>query len=270
MAHIKNRDTVKLYWINLARCFFLTPPGFIKDFKRDSEILCDNRVKGIQGVTIDSYSELLLQESLCKSPAIKGLAFSDSFRAIENRLDALDRIAPEKHRFALSAGLIAIALLGVFVSDCVAAGHLAPAVNNQHEIIVTYAGEDYDTAVAAYSQSAASHGEAAGAPSGKIRPPNEFFDGTYEILKNGDIRLDLPALQETVKPLEQQGERVAAIHFVMMDYNAIRDSYTESAYGFYFEIMEMETAGLDTDDYLLMKRDMSFDEQLFIVTRHWL
>lgn len=92
-THIKNGDTIKLYILSIAECFlWLTPAmrSFRKNFKRDFEILCDSRVMALQDCDRDTYGNLMIKECACKSTSF-GFGFSDSYHALENRLDALYR-----------------------------------------------------------------------------------------------------------------------------------------------------------------------------------
>ena len=112
MAHIKNGDTVKLHIVNLVGCLLWLTPAvhrFAKSFKQDSEILCDHRVMSICDDR-DTYGSLILRECADRNAAA-GFAFSDSYYAIENRLNALYRHQPEKRGAPILIGVVAVTVL---------------------------------------------------------------------------------------------------------------------------------------------------------------
>lgn len=118
MAHIKNFDTVKLHMINLAECFLWITPAirlFSKQFKRDSEILCDNLVMGIRDCDRDTYGNLILKECVDRNTTI-GFGFSDSYHALSNRLAALYRYQPEKHG---RVSITAVAIIVLLFISCI-------------------------------------------------------------------------------------------------------------------------------------------------------
>lgn len=142
MAHIRNFDTVKLRIISIAECFFWVTPAirlFSKQFKRDSEILCDNLVMGIQDNDRDTYGNLILKECVVRNTTM-GLGFSDSYYALSNRLDALYRYKPEKHRRVSITVVIMMAYLIISgVSYFVSSNYLTLNHNSEFEIMLTNA-----------------------------------------------------------------------------------------------------------------------------------
>lgn len=110
LAHIKNHDTLKLFLFNFWECFIRLPKSILCDFKRDTEILCDNKVIGAQKGVRDAYGDLLLQEGT-NDNKVRGFAFSDSFYTLKSRLDALYQYTPEKHRRTLFTTVIPVILL---------------------------------------------------------------------------------------------------------------------------------------------------------------
>ncbi len=90
MAHIKNGDMAKFCFIQFFRCLFMVPPGFLKAFKRDSEILCDNRVLSVTTAGAESYGRLLVEVCSAVAAPIRGLAFSDSYKSLQSRCSHLE------------------------------------------------------------------------------------------------------------------------------------------------------------------------------------
>lgn len=145
MAHIKHGDTVKLCMINLAECFLWITPAmrlFIKNFKRDSEVLCDNCVIGLQSDERDTYGNLILKECVRKNTSF-GFSFSDSYHTIENRLDALyrykDKASGRSKLFAVipAAVLMICALSYTFRADWFVVNN---EYNSEFEVVVFDAG----------------------------------------------------------------------------------------------------------------------------------
>ncbi len=214
MAHIKNRDMEKLYFISLLSCFFIVPPGFIRDFKRDSEILCDNRVIGIINTDADVYTDLLIQESTRKSAPIKGIAFSDSFRALQSRVKALERFSPVKHRFAVFSAVILVVLLAAFYHASISPDmwyREAYPPHPEFDMFVGFEGEDFDALSLEYQRYATS------APIGVMplvdddRPRLAALAGTYEFPQENTIRLNLKAMQDILSGMEKDGAKATTV-----------------------------------------------------------
>jgi hypothetical protein len=111
MAHIKNGDMAKFYFIRYLSALFLIPPGFVKAFKRDTEILCDNRVLGVTNTSAKIYGGLLVDVCSKEASQIKGFAFSDSYKALKSRILAIQYLRPVRHRlsvFAIAMGLCCV------------------------------------------------------------------------------------------------------------------------------------------------------------------
>ncbi len=142
MAHIKNFDTVKLHMINFVECFLWITPAirlFSKQFKRDSEILCDNIVMGIRDSARDTYGNLILKECKDRNTTI-GFGFSDSYNALSNRLDALYRYQPENHgRVSIIVVIITVLLLISCVSYFIVGNCLKVNLNSELKIMLTNA-----------------------------------------------------------------------------------------------------------------------------------
>jgi len=113
MTHIKHGDTIKLFLIQLVECLLWMSPvmgRFTKSFKRDSEILCDNRVISLRSGERDTYGELILKECAYRTARF-GFGFSDSYNAVANRLDALYRYkAAERLKWLLIIPIAALML----------------------------------------------------------------------------------------------------------------------------------------------------------------
>lgn len=116
MTHIKHGDTIKLLLIQLMKCVLWMSPvmgRFIKNFKRDSEMLCDNRVISLRSDERDTYGELILKECAYKTARF-GFGFSDSYNAVANRLDALYRYKAPKHlKWLIAIPITALLLCAV-------------------------------------------------------------------------------------------------------------------------------------------------------------
>ncbi len=115
MGHIKNGDMEKFCFIRFFSCLFMVPPGFLKAFKRDSEILCDNRVLGVAKTSAENYGRLLVE--VCSSAAVpmKGLAFSDSYKALQSRVKALATAKPARQHLSVFAAVMTLCFIGAFV-----------------------------------------------------------------------------------------------------------------------------------------------------------
>ncbi len=142
MTHIKQGDTAKLHLVSLAECFLWVTPAmrlFIKNFKRDSEIRCDNRVIGLQGSERETYGNLILKECADRNTSM-GFGFSDSYNALSNRLDALYRYKPEKHkRVSIAVITMMIFLLISSVSYFFSSNYLTLNYSPEFEVMLTNA-----------------------------------------------------------------------------------------------------------------------------------
>ncbi len=115
MAHIKNGDMAKFCFIRFFSCLFMVPPGFLKAFKQDSEILCDNRVLGVANASAESYGRLLVEVCSSVAAPMKGLAFSDSYKALQSRVKALTYAKPARHHPSAFAAIMTFCFIGAFV-----------------------------------------------------------------------------------------------------------------------------------------------------------
>jgi beta-lactamase regulating signal transducer with metallopeptidase domain len=272
MAHIKNGDTVKLYLLRLAGSILILPPGFIRDFKRDTEIYCDSRVMGAQSVERDAYAELMVRECSGKVTAMKGLAFSDSFRAIESRVNAIYEFTSQKHRFPAFAAGIMLVLLAMFAwRIAVPAGWFISnkPVDRSLDIYVAFSGEHYPTDLLARSRSYEETGVIPDTP--PDRPGMTYFDGTYERLEDGSVRIDRVALHDAIEPLEKQGAAVEVIWFSFYNYSVFEDNKYVADYPIFAN--ELESFD-ESERYMFVinhpSESYSLEERFYNFAAHWL
>lgn len=200
MTHIRHGDTVKLFIMNLVECFLWLTPAvrlFTKSFKRDAELLCDNRVIGLQESARDTYGNLILKECSYKTARF-GFGFSDSYHAIENRLDALYRYKADG-RLKLLAIIPAALLLICALSLAFRAEwfEVNPQYSSDFEIRV------FDESTGNY-----------------VPLPPEVCDGLYVIEDDGIDHLSLRFIDDAVR-------EVAGQYAVdgMISIKAVSDSY---------------------------------------------
>jgi hypothetical protein len=270
MAHIKNGDTAKMLLLRFAGCFLILPPGFLRGFKRDTEILCDNRVMGAQSVDMDTYADLLVRECSGKATELKGLAFSDSFYAIKSRVDAIYSFPPLTRQLSVLAAVIFLVMLTTFVRS-----YTVPAswfISNRPgdrelDILVLFDDEVNWTSLI---ERADSYRE-----TGVIPPPlpdrsdTAYFDGTYERLADGSVRIDRAALREAVLPLEKQGAGVAVIWFSFYNYTLSEDYKIVEQYPIFMNELE----GFDENQTLEINNPFEsypLEEYLYTFAAHWL
>jgi beta-lactamase regulating signal transducer with metallopeptidase domain len=272
MTHIKNDDAVKLHLLQLVGCLLILPPGLMHDFKRDTEILCDNRVMSVQHVDTDTYASLMVRECSGKATAIKGLAFSDSFRAIESRIDAIYSYPPAIYRFAVFPVIIILVLLTVFGWRCVApASWFVPnkPSDRKLDVLVTFTDEESWEEVEARR----GHFEETGVfpPPLQDRPDTAYFDGTYERLADGTVQIDRLALRDAVLPIEKQGAKVNEIWFIFYKYTLSADHpYYEEYPVFIDELLDFD----ESERYQFRINDPNesyrLQDQIYALAAHWL
>jgi hypothetical protein len=271
MAHIKNGDTAKMLLLRFAGCFLIFPPSFLHDFKRDTEILCDNRVMGAKSVDADTYTDLLVRECSGKATELKGLAFSDSFYAVKSRVDAIYSFPPRAWRLSVLAVMILLVLLAAFVRSCyVPAGWFIsnhPA-DRKLDILVSFSEEEYWAIQ--MERSAAYDRTGIIPPRLPDRPDTTYFDGTYERLADGSVRIDRAALREAVLPLEEQGKRVEVICFSF--YNYTLSSAYKRAEQYPIFRYELESFDEDAQPMIINSPGESYplDEYMYTFAAHWL
>lgn len=189
MAHISNKDTVKLFMLGLPALLFFFPPGFKQNFIKDSEILCDNKVMSLLPQEQDTYADLLIRE--CEAPLapIKGLAFSDSYLMATSRLDALYDYKPELHRPSMfGLVILSVALLSFFHIHALPAPWLSVygTDNPQYEVFVSYEGENENlTIVQPFTEASDAVTEAAEEEQKAVTAPTEATETATEAAEEG-------------------------------------------------------------------------------------
>ncbi|MDL2215457.1 M56 family metallopeptidase [Ruminococcaceae bacterium OttesenSCG-928-N02] len=222
MVHIKNHDTAKAFFISLAECFLWILRPLNKPFRRDTELLCDNRVMGLDGAGRNAYSDLLLKEC-SHSNAVRGIAFSDSYHTLKYRLEGLFRYKPEPNKAAVWAtGLTLLPLVAMVYFYLQPAPWLilSEEYNTQFEVYV----EQYDPLLDGTIQTraielltvpqAAAGGELVEVCTTSLEqsPEHIQLQETFEIA--GDLLvIDVRALQEALRPLGEQGIPIDRVVF---------------------------------------------------------
>ncbi|MDL2300126.1 M56 family metallopeptidase [Clostridiaceae bacterium OttesenSCG-928-D20] len=214
LGHIKNHDTLKLYIFNLLECFIPLPKCVLRDFKRDTELLCDNRVMGASRGAENSYGELILRECR-KENELPAFAFSQSFYAVKARLDALYLYKPEKHKTAFfgASALITLALmliLGTFnKADWII---FNDDYNKVFDIWIDYApNEPRDLTTNELVEISSAKLETLGIS-------EKDFSDVYAT-GDGQIYIDKMSLFEVITPFVQKGNQVYSVGFSSLDYS---------------------------------------------------
>lgn len=255
MAHIKNHDTVKLQCIGIAECVYWVLRLFRKPFRRDSEILCDNRVMSIQAGGTNAYGHLLVKECSAQT-AVKGIGFSDSYHTVKSRLEALSTFRPEKHKLALFTVAVAIVLMLSFGQSYRKPAEwltLNPAFNLEFDIYVMVAEGEGE--FVEYS-----------------REPLISDDmGSIYVVTDGELRVDQLALWQALQPYREEGIDVAEVWFHSVNYVidtnlTYLENYTERS------LLGSELAQVNEENryYTSVLPMRGLTEMIYLAAAHWL
>ncbi len=117
LSHIQNGDTVKFRLLHFLECFMWFNPVmgvFLKHFRRDTELLCDSQVMGVQGHSKERYGQLLLKGCSSRhSVAGLGYGFSDAYTILKDRIEGLYRFNPIRHNVTPLATFVVILCMTV-------------------------------------------------------------------------------------------------------------------------------------------------------------
>lgn len=231
MLHLKNRDTVKAFFISLAECFFWILRPLRGPFRRDTELLCDNRVMGLDGAGPSAYGDLLLK-ACSPGAAVRGIAFSDSYHTLKYRLEGLFRYKPEPRKAALWAiGLALLPLLSMVYS------YLRPApwlvfdqgYNTQFEIYIEQQGPPHDGTIQTRAvelltaPQTSANGEVLEVCTADLEQSPEHAQLQQTFAVHGEeLVVDVRALQEALRPL--QGRGIATSRVVFQSPNFVLDT----------------------------------------------
>ncbi|MCP1103202.1 beta-lactamase regulating signal transducer with metallopeptidase domain [Aequitasia blattaphilus] len=204
MVHIKNRDTMKLCLFSLISCFIWVLRLFDRPFKRDIEILCDNQVIGFQNNGRNTYGELLIKECSTQT-VVKGLSFSDSYRTIASRLEALYHFKPEKPGYAvvsiISFAALALSLLWLYHHP---ASWFIPNDSSYKKFDVNMMlAETNDLGELEYTM---------------LPLPTDVADQVYTVSEEA-LQVNVPALSRAIKPYQDEGLAIEEIWFQSVVYS---------------------------------------------------
>lgn len=286
MMHLKNHDTAKAFFISLAECFFWVLRPLNKPFRRDTELLCDNRVMGLDTSSRNAYGDLLLKEC-SNSSAVRGIAFSDSYHTLKFRLDGLFRYKPESPKIAIWAiGLVLIPLVTMVFSYLQPAPWLvlSEEYNSQFEIYV----EQYDPLVGDTIQTRAvelltkpqeaTNGELVEVCTADLEasPEHSLLQQTFEI-DDDNLVIDVQALQKALRPLKEQGIPISNV--VFQSPNFIVDTCEApinllqgqlSSFKQYDIDVTAFTDGKADDYYTIPLENRGVEENLYLLIARWL
>ncbi|MDL2317962.1 M56 family metallopeptidase [Eubacteriales bacterium OttesenSCG-928-A19] len=281
MGHIKNHDTLKIQLLSIAECFIWVLRPMRKGFIRDSEILCDNRVLGIQKDSLDAYGEMIIRECSEKH-LVKGLGFSDSFHTIKARVESIYSHRPEKHHIAAFAIAIALLLASYTVyASQVPTGWLTtnPMANEIDDLRVYYidkeSGEEYSESLFSLAQSPSPDGEL-------IRYSNGESQGLHHAYRydDGQLQVDRYALYQILLPFIDDGLQVtgvAATMYGVYGMNTVRDALfwngTSGSGNECFRRYEIDIGDLaqatQTDRYTTFTCERCTEERVYQFVAHW-
>lgn len=294
MGHIKNHDTVKLQFIDILQCF-IWPLRFMKKyFVRDSEILCDNRVLGVED-ECDAYGELMLRECSTKH-VVRGLAFSDSFHTLKSRIEAIYSHAPEVHRIALLSVIVALTLCASAVS---AAGHPASwlketredsTINydeSRFEVSILYFDPEIGSGIygmPGYMTPSLSSGEVveeSSTDSTEVAQNAETLamQSTYQY-SDGELIVDKLTLYQYIMPYIEDGYEIIDVTFTTLQPRYVDTSrkslFSESAGAgslgkrlYSLPISELEQATQE-NRYASFSCEETWEERMYLFVAHWL
>lgn len=275
MAHIQNGDTVKLFFISLAEFLLFLPPKFYHQFTKDSEILCDSKVMHKERSEQDTYGDLLIRACEIQSSPIKGLAFSDSYHAMTDRLDALYDFTPRAHRTSgFGLAVAALSLLSFFYLFMTPNGWMTVygGENSAYEVFVAYEGEEITLIMQQYIEAGSIGPEAvreAEAPKAE-KPGKEYFAEAAEWLPDGSLRIDKVKLRDDMSEWNQADVNCVVFHLPLYEisFKDYRTSMSHSATYFMSELALLDEDAGGQERYELVKPMVDWQAQLLMLASH--
>ncbi|MGF6375934.1 beta-lactamase regulating signal transducer with metallopeptidase domain [Clostridiales Family XIII bacterium PM5-7] len=286
MVHIKNHDTIKAFFISLAECFLWILRPLNKPFRRDTELLCDNQVMGMDASDRNAYGDLLIKEC-SHSSAVRGIAFSDSYHTLKYRLEGLYRYKPEPHKATVWAiGLILLPLIAMVYSYLQPAPWLilSEEYNTDFDVYVEQYDPLFDDTIQTRAidlltvPKASTDGEVVEVCTTDAEQSPEYIQlqQSFKIV-DGNLVIDVPALQETLRPLQEKGiplERVVfrSPNFIVDTSDApIALLQGQMSYSKQYEIDITAFADKKTvDEYIIPLEKRGVTEYLYLLIARWL
>lgn len=257
MFHIKNHDTAKLYILYWVQCFVWIPEKVCKDFRRDTEMLCDNRVLGVRHGARNNYGDLLLKECSGQNK-LHGLAFSDSYCSLQYRIQALYSHRPEQKRFAVIRALVVLALMisfAWFYFNPAAWLHINENESTQVEITLMCMDNTTEESFVL------------------LREDDSFRD-TCQI-QDGVLQVDKVALYKVVSGMDIQGSSIEGVFIRMLsnpnDYGFLADKIELTKYEAYgIHISDLESANENNRFFHATLDDGNAEEMIYLTIARWL
>ncbi|MDL2300025.1 M56 family metallopeptidase [Clostridiaceae bacterium OttesenSCG-928-D20] len=284
MVHIKNHDTVKAFFISLAECFLWILRSLNKPFRRDTELLCDNRVMGLDGSGRNAYGDLLLKEC-SHSSAVRGIAFSDSYHTLKYRLEGLFQYKPEPRKAAVWAiGLALLPLIAMVYSYWQPAPWLifSEEYNTQFEVYIEQYDPQFDDTIQTRAielltvPQASADGEIVEVCTTDLEQSSEHIQlqQTFKIT-DGQLVIDVRALQDALYPLQEQGIPVSRVIFQSPNFIVdTSDAPIELLRGLSSSYKQYEfdmTAFADSEThYTIPLEKRGVEENLYLLIARWL
>lgn len=277
MGHIRNHDTVKLQLLSIAECFIWTLHPMRKRFIRDSEVLCDNRVLGVQKNDRDIYGELMVRECSTQN-LVKGLGFSDSFHTIKIRVESIYSHKPEPHRIALFAVAIAFILACHFIY---ASQFYSKWLSTEVEPIpshvdVYYINKEGDERYTSIDYLDAALGSEEGELVFKLDDTSPYYT-----TNNYQLQVDGYAIYEYLSPYISDGLQLTKVRISLppeysvstrreaLLWDGTTGGIVIPTRTYEIELRELELLS-KTDRYIEFIHELSFDERVYKFVAHWL
>ncbi|MDL2259080.1 M56 family metallopeptidase [Eubacteriales bacterium OttesenSCG-928-K08] len=287
MVHIKNHDTAKAFFISLAECFLWILRPLNQPFRRDTELLCDNRVIGLDASSPNVYGDLLLKEC-SHSSAVRGIAFSDSYHTLKYRLEGLFRYKPEPHKAAAWAiGLALLPLIAMVYSYWQPAPWLilSEEYNTQFEVCVEQYDPLFDDTIQTRAielltvPQVSANGEIVEVCTTDLEqsPEHIQLQQTFEIV-DGSLVIDVRALHEALHPLQEQGIPIGRVIFqspnFIVDTSDAPIDLLRGLSSFYkqyeFDMTAFADSQTNDDYYTIPLEKRGVEENLYLLIARWL
>jgi hypothetical protein len=217
------------------------------------------------------YSELLVKECSHKTEPIPGLAFSDSFVAVESRINALINSNPEKRGFALFTGVICALLLAAFARSYAApaewyqAGHPKTV---QFDVFVSFEDENGYDLISEHEMAFSNGDTPVVMPD---RPGREIFEGAIELRDDRTIVLDRVLLHSVLSGLERNGAKADAVHFAVYDCYLTADRLYCAYESIFLARLTLEMEAENFSRYQTITPGYNnFENSLYLFAAHWL
>ncbi|MGF7012117.1 beta-lactamase regulating signal transducer with metallopeptidase domain [Lachnospiraceae bacterium PF1-22] len=287
LTHIKNHDTIKLFFFSYGECFFWTLRPLAKYFRRDTELFCDNQVLGLGVANQVSYGELLVKECSGEG-ALKGLAFSDSYLTLKYRIDGLFKYQPERNKITCwAAVIILIPLLALVYSYFQPASWLTldSGYNTKFEVRVEHYDPLYDEVIwtdatdLLLTPQTIVDGEFVEKSSSALEQSAEYeqLQEAFEVVDN-ELVIDTRALKEVLQPLLELEYPIT--HVIFRSPNIMIDTcrapierfkgQTSSAKDYVVEIKTLTDMKEKDGLYRIPLENRGFEENLYLFIARFL